>query len=103
MPIRQAGTKRSGSSFSEAEVQAVWNKGRIVAGYDPTLYRADACGLWIVRSAYGTTGKYGWEIDHIKPVSAGGGDELFNLQPLHWRTNRHKSDSYPNWSCPIAA
>ena len=38
---------------------------------------------------------YGWEIDHIKPVAKGGGDEFDNLQPLYWKTNRHKGDSWP--------
>jgi len=43
------------------------------------------------------------EIDHIKPVAKGGGDELENLQPLYWKTNRAKSDSWPVTSrdyCP---
>lgn len=43
--------------------------------------------------------EYGWEIDHIKPVARGGGDELSNLQPLNWKNNAAKSDTYP-WSCP---
>ena len=41
--------------------------------------------------------KYGWKIDHIKPVAKGGTDDLNNLQPLQWANNRHKSDNYPNW------
>jgi len=39
------------------------------------------------------------EIDHIKPVSLGGTDDLRNLQPLHWRNNRYKGDNYPDWDC----
>ena len=37
----------------------------------------------------------GWEIDHIKPVARGGSDDLSNLQPLYWETNRNKGDQYP--------
>lgn len=104
MPFpRRAGSTRSGGSFTPAEIQAVWNKGRVLTGHDSTQYRVDNCGKLMVRSAYGTTGDYGWEIDHIKPIAVGGGDELSNLQPLNWKTNRHKSDSYPTWFCPIAA
>ncbi len=56
------------------------------------------CGAAMQYSAYGTTGEYGWEIDHIKPVSRGGADDLSNLQPLYWENNRRKGDIYP-WSC----
>jgi hypothetical protein len=35
----------------------------------------------------------------IRPVAAGGGDELENLQPLQWENNRHKSDLWPQWAC----
>ena len=41
-----------------------------------------------------TSSKHGWEVDHIKPVSKGGTDDLSNLQPLQWDNNRKKSDTY---------
>ena len=94
----------AGGSFDSAVVEAVWRKGQIVAGQDPGTYRKDACGAWIGRSEYGNTNsQYGWEIDHVRPVAKGGGDELNNLQPLQWQNNRGKSDDYPNYSCAIRA
>ena len=67
---------------------------------DPNnVTRKDTCGDWIDFAKYGDLTDRGWEIDHIKPVAAGGGDTLDNLQPLYWRTNRTKGDTYP-WVCP---
>jgi len=102
MDERRSNTRRNGSSFDEGTVELVWQKGTKVADYDPAIYRQDCCGAWMQRSEYGNTdAQYGWEIDHIKPISAGGGDTLNNLQPLRWENNRHKADSYPNWSCAV--
>lgn len=71
-------------------VDQVWRKGRIVSGNDPNVWRKDACGAWIRRSAHGNRDtQYGWEIDHINP---NGSDHVSNLQPLQWRNNVNKSD-----------
>ncbi len=79
----------------------VWNKGRTIDGFDPNVWRHDKCGHVIKWSDHGNrSSKHGWEIDHIYPKALGGGDELSNLQPLHWENNVDKGDS-TNWSCPV--
>lgn len=101
--MRNTNTNSRGGQFDAQTIAQVWNKAQAVSGNDPAVYRKDACGAWIARSQYGRTTEYGWEIDHMKPVAKGGTDDLANLQPLHWKNNRHKGDSYPNWSCAVAA
>jgi 5-methylcytosine-specific restriction endonuclease McrA len=97
---RNRSTDAAGRPFSAPAVQAVWEKGRFMPGRDQNEWRYDACGNAIQRSQYGdTSSKYGWEIDHIKPASKGGSDELTNLQPLQWSLNRDKGDMDP-WQCP---
>ncbi len=88
---RSRGSKSDGGSWTEAEIEAVWQKRRPVPGYPS--YGMDSCSALIERSRHGdTTSQYGWEIDHIKPVAQGGTDDLWNLQPLQWENNRAKSD-----------
>lgn len=79
-------------SFSDAQVQQVWEKGTVVTGPEEAkLWRQDKCTAWINRQAYGKESDYGWQIDHKIPKAQGGGDELSNLQPLHWRNNAAKA------------
>lgn len=88
--------------FSEYIIQKVWEKGKVVPGNDPNVWRNDQCGAWIGRSYYGNrNSQYGWEIDHITPVSEGGGDELYNLRPLQWGNNVSKQNG--RLTCSITA
>ena len=82
----------------EALITAVWQKGRIVQTHNAAAHRQDICANWMQRDQHGKEDNYGWEIDHINPTANGGSDDLSNLQPLWWKNNRRKSDTYP-WSC----
>ncbi|MHB8105411.1 MAG: HNH endonuclease signature motif containing protein [Dehalococcoidales bacterium] len=96
---RGRSTKSDSNSFDEAIIEAVWQKGTPEPGL--SSFRKDTCGASIQRSKYGKTEQYGWEIDHKKPVSKGGSDDLNNLQPLQWENNRQKGDDWPDWSCAV--
>jgi len=100
--MRKTNTMVNDSSFTKEVIDAVWAKASIVSGYDKDKYRKDKCGAWIEREKYGGTSQWGWEIDHINPVSKDGGDELSNLQPLQWQNNRAKGDNtYGQWECAV--
>jgi HNH endonuclease len=85
-------------AFDQVTIAAVWRKGRVIDGFDPAVWRHDICGAVMRYGDYGADTKYGWEVDHIYPMSRGGSNDLSNLQPLYWENNRRKGDTYP-WSC----
>lgn len=90
---RQRSSDVNGRDFSEATVESAWKKGTAISGLDASMYRNDACGKMIKRTEHGnTSSEYG--VDHIKPVVKDGTDDLYNLQPLYWKTNLDKGDAY---------
>ena len=92
------------NQWTETTKKDVWNKGKIIPGYKPDIYRQDLAGAWIKWDDYGNINSdYGWEIDHIYPESKGGSDDLSNLKPLQWANNRSKGDNYPLFTYSISS
>ena len=91
------------ADFSEAKILDVWNTAEIYTQETKHEWRKDYAGAWIKFDQYGKEGSYGWEIDHAKPESKGGGHELQNLVPLHWRNNRYKADNYPDFQTIVSS
>lgn len=106
-----SGTRRD---FSDTEIERIWQKASrrpadvlfgasapmnrpsdplaaLVLGHNPANeIRYDFAGRAIKRSEYGKLTEYGWEIDHEVRVRDGGSDDLSNLRPTHWMTNRQR-------------
>lgn len=76
-------------------IDEVWEKGIKIPGKDPNKYREDRVGNVIYKNSYGKNSDMGWNIDHSKPQSEGGTDNLNNLQPMHSSQNSSKNASYP--------
>ena len=81
--------------FDEHTKMAVWN----AADMSDSLmhnheYRQDVAGAYMKWSDYGNRDSdYGWEIDHIVPLSKGGTNDINNLQAMHWKNNLAKADN----------
>ena len=92
--------------------RSVWEKGQIVDGLNPDMYRKDPCGALIVWDKYGMQDNmYGWEIDHIFPkskledmgISASLIDDLRNLRPMQHENNASKNVDYPSYVAVVTA
>ncbi len=88
--------------YSDDIIWTIWSKGEIFGGNDPVFWRKDECGAWIFRGHYeNRNSEYGWIIDHIKPLSEGGTDDISNLRPMHWENTIRKADG--NIECQITS
>ena len=81
-------------SWTDDQIEAVWAKAtKSSNSTEEQGYRKDQCTAWIKKNEYGNrNSKYGWEIDHITPISKNGTDDIGNLRPLHWQNNASRQD-----------
>ncbi len=89
------------ANVSTYMVLHVWEKASSVAGYDPDIWLKDFAGAWIRKDSCGLHTKYGWEVDHLQPLSKGGTNDLGNLAPLHWQNNQTKGADYPIFNTSV--
>ena len=89
-------------TWSEDQVQEVWNNGMTVEKFDPSKWRKDACDAWISRVEFGNSlSVFGWQVGHIAPVKTGGSDHISNLRSLQWKNRGSEQEG--ELTCPVSA
>ena len=83
------------SDYSEKRLDQIWDKGGIIRGKNPDLYRQDKYGNTMYKPSYGKTSAMGLEWSTFQPQALGGTDHLNNLQPMNSRANSSKGKQYP--------
>lgn len=94
------------SHFSNSLLDQLWNKADIEEGFNPDKWRKDFAGAWIQRDQFGLSGAqapFGWAVDHLKPKSLGGNDDVDNLVPVHWQNNISKANHYPEFKTIVTS
>lgn len=90
--------------FTNDEILDVWRKAAEVPGVNSDVLRQDYAGAWIRYADYGNrNSQYGWEIDHLKPLSQDGEEVMTNYLPLQWQNNVRKGNDYPRWATAVSA
>ncbi|MDE7347567.1 MAG: HNH endonuclease [Muribaculaceae bacterium] len=89
--------------ISDELIDAVWQKATVIPNNNPSVFRQDYAGAWIRRDEFGKSSTYGWQIDHIVPVSMDGTDDIDNLVPLHYINNLMRANRYPRWQTEVSA
>lgn len=84
--------------------ETLWLKARAVEGYDPDIFRKDACGAWIRKDMFGQPDNmFGWGIDFIFPKVLGGTPVESNLRALNCRNLASKGNDYPSYNAVLIA
>lgn len=89
-------------NFTPQEIESTWSLAIPVEGFSPDQIRRDYAGAYIMKDHYGDrTSKFGWEIDHIVPLSKNGLYEINNYAPLQWENNVIKDENFPFWQTKV--
>jgi hypothetical protein len=75
----------AGPTEHERRKLAAWSNASLL---EESSDRIDCNGRVICWAEYGKTTAYGWEIDHVTPLTFGGLDVCENLRARHWLGNR---------------
>jgi len=86
------GTIETRTQYDRWTLTRIWLNSKEIPGTNGVDARLDRYGNLMRWSQYGETTEHGWEVDHIIPKSQGGSDDISNLEPMHWKANRQKSD-----------
>lgn len=85
-------------------IEQVWQKASKADGLNPDLIRKDCCGALILKTEFGNrNSNFGWEIDHVYPLSQGGDDNIDNLRPMQWENNASKGNDFPVYNSAVRA
>lgn len=84
--------KRTNYNTSDCK-DNVWNKAKKIPNTNPKVVRQDPYGKRINYNSHGKSTTTGWNVDHIKPTSRGGSNDIGNLQALRSNTNKSKGNS----------
>jgi len=78
-------------TWNRTTIQRVWNRGCVVSGQSPELWRQDGYGNLIYRPAYEYWwSSHGWEVDLLVPESLDGTNEPSNLRPVQCGEKRRR-------------
>jgi hypothetical protein len=80
--ILQPTYSRGNNTYDISVIDAVWGKAESEYGF--FFFKRDRFGEIIAKHHYGEHSQYGWEIEHIVPLSEGGTNDIENLRPVHW-------------------
>ena len=98
--------------FTEEQKDLVFSRCRVIDGMNPNMWRLDSSGAIIRRISYGRDDElYGWEIDHVIPISIlekysvpkSLWDNSTNLRAMNWNNNVSKGDSYPHYEIVVTS
>lgn len=91
-------------NYTDNEKLWAWENASVIPGMDPTRYRKDSCGAIIMWDKYGEQDSpFGWEIDHIYPISMGGTTIKENLRAMQHRNYASKGNRYPYYTAVMTA